>query len=234
MSMTTTQQKIREERKQRGLTQGQVANALGISRVSYLAIEQGKRELRLTEKQKLEELFGDSVQGSIDNQKKYKQMILEFLSLPEFRNGVPKTKLAKLLYLADFGWFYETLESMSKLQYRKIEFGPVPDYYFRAIDEMYGEDGVSDGGLIDIKAEQTRDGHTAFMISSTRAGELKDRELLNQSEKAFIKKVAKKWKGARVREIVAFTHEQLPYKICRDNEIIPYSLITQEEPSKII
>jgi len=227
MDTNTTQQKIREERKQRGLTQGQVANALGISRVSYLAIEQGKRELRLTEKQKLEELFGDSVQGSIDNQREYKQMILEFLSLPELKE-VPKAKLAGLLYLADFGWYYESLESMSKLLYRKTILGPIPDYYFRAIDEMY------EVGLIDIKAKETKDGHTALMISSTRAGELKDRELLNQSEKAFIKKVAQKWKDAPTREVAAFTRGQLPYQICRDDEIIPYSLITQEEPPRIV
>lgn len=232
--MSTIQQKVRTERKLRGLTQEEIADALGISRASYIAVEQGKREFTMHEKQKLEELFGESVQGSIDNQNKYQQMMLEFLSLPEFKKGVPKTKLAKLLYLADFGWFYRTLESMSRMQYRKIEFGPVPDYYFRAVDEMYGGDGVSGGGLIEIETETTRDGYTAFMISPTRVGEQKERDLLTQEERDFIKEIAHKWKDAKTREIVAFTHEQLPYKICRNNEIIPYSLITQEEPSKII
>ncbi len=232
--MGTIQQKIREERKSRGLTQEEVAEALGISRASYVAIEQGKRDIKLNEKQKLEEVFGNSVVGSEENYKKYQQMILEFLTLPEYKNGIPKTKLAKLLYLADFGWFYGHLESMSRLQYRKIEYGPVPDYYFRAIDEMYGEDGLSDGGLINIEQKNTVDGHVAFMISPTRAGEVQENDLLNDEEKEYIREVGSKWKNARVREIVRFTHEQLPYKVCRYNEIIPYSLITQEEPSKII
>lgn len=232
--MGTIQQKIRDERKSRNLTQEEVAEALGISRASYIAIENGKRELRLNEKQKLEEVFGDSVEGNEVNYQKYRQMILEFLMLPEFKKGIPKTKLAKLLYLADFGWYYEHLESMSKLQYRKIEYGPVPDYYFRAIEEMYGDDGVSDGGLIGIEKVETADGNTAFVITAARAGEIASRELLSTDEKDFIKKVGSKWEKHRVRDIVRFTHEQLPYKVCRYNEIIPYSLITQEEPSNII
>jgi len=232
--MSTIQQKIRDERKLRGLTQEGVAESLGVSRATYVAIEQGKRELSISHKQKLEEIFGDAVVGSEENYQKYRQMILEFLTLPEFKNGIPKTKLAKMLYLADFGWFYNHLESMSRLQYRKIEYGPVPDYYFRAIEEMYGEDGVSDGGLIDIRKEETTDGHTAFMISATRAGGSRSRDLLNKEEKAHIQNVGDRWKNARVREIVAFTHEQLPYKVCRYNEIIPYSLIIQEDPSNVI
>lgn len=154
--------------------------------------------------------------------------------MPEFQKGVPKTKLAKLLYLADFGWFYNHLESMSGMQYRRIQYGPVPDYYFRAIEELFGEDGSSNsGGLIDIKREELEEDHVAFMVSSTRAGKMTDRNCLSDNEKEFIKEIGQKWEKARTREIVAFTHEQLPYKICRDGEIIPYSLITQEDPDRV-
>ena len=53
------------------------------------------------------------------------------LDLTDKNDGkVPKTKLAKLLYLADFAWYYDHLKSMSGMQYRKITFGPVPDTFF--------------------------------------------------------------------------------------------------------
>lgn len=232
--MLNYNEKIREARKQRGLTQGEVAEELGLSRASYIATEQGKRQLTISEKDKLESLFGISTEGSAKDQEKYREMILEFLSLPEFKDGVPKTKLAKLLYLADFGWFYNNLESMSGMQYRRIQYGPVPDYYFRAIEELFGEDGSgNNGGLIDIQRKELDDDCVAFMVSATRAGLVTKRNALKDAEKGFIKEVGQKWEKARTREIVAFTHEQLPYKICNDGEIIPYSLITQEEPDRV-
>ena len=83
----------------------------------------------------LEELFN----SYIPDYEKYKQMVLAFLktSLTVGDGRIPKTKLAKLLYLADFAWYYENLESMSGMQYRKIQYGPVADSYFRVIDELY-------------------------------------------------------------------------------------------------
>ena len=48
---------------------------------------------------------------------------------------IPKTKLAKLLYLADFAWYYEHLQSMSGMRYKKMQYGPVPNNYFALVDE---------------------------------------------------------------------------------------------------
>lgn len=71
------------------------------------------------------------------NYEKYKEMLLAYLRYAASSKGfVTKTKLAKLLYLADFGWFYNKPESMSGMPYRKITYGPVPDIYFRALDEL--------------------------------------------------------------------------------------------------
>ena len=53
------------------------------------------------------------------------------------------------------------------------------------------------------------------------------------NKKYLIKKIAEKWKNKKTSEIVNFTHIQLPYSICRDNELIPYELITQEDPDSV-
>ena len=123
-------------------------------------------------------------------------MILAFL-----REGgkIPKTKLAKLLYFADFSWFYYHLESMSGMQYRKIQYGPVTDAYFRIIDEMFNNG--------EIAITQTEEG--AMLISQTRSGTKVPLSKIKNEEGSLIKKIEEKWKGKKTAEIVDFTHKQL-------------------------
>lgn len=219
---------VKELRNKRGLSQLDLANKLGISRTSYIAIEQGKRELTLSEADKLSEIFGTSIKemvgGITPNYEKYKQMILAYIRNAKASDGrITKTKLAKLVYLADFAWFYSHLESMSGMQYRKIQYGPVPDSYFRAIDELFED------GKIDI--DPNDDG--AILISQTRNGEKVPLSEISKDEEKLIKNISEKWKNKNTKEIVAFTHNQLPYALCVDNEIIPYELITQENPEDV-
>lgn len=219
---------IKELRVKQGLSQAEIAEKIGISRSSYIAFEQGKNELSLSEAVKLTDIFGISLDeiknGLKPNYEKYKQMILAYLRSGASTDGkVTKTKLAKLLYLADFAWFYKHLESMSGMSYRKIQYGPVPDSYFRAIDEL-SEDGS-------INIDNTKDG--AFLISQTRSGEQEKLSELNVPEKKLIKEISEKWKDKKTQDIVNFTHHQLPYQVCEDNEIIPYGLITQEDPGYV-
>ncbi|MDE2018938.1 MAG: DUF4065 domain-containing protein [Patescibacteria group bacterium] len=219
---------IRKIRTGKGFSQLEIAQKLGISRPSYIAIEQGKRELTLKEAQALAQIFGmdlkEMEKGLAPNSEKYKQMILAYLREAVPADGrIPKTKLAKLLYLADFAWFYDHLESMSGMPYRKFQYGPVPDIYFRVIDELFGEGK--------IKIENTEDG--AMLISETRGGRRDELPALNAEEKELIRKISKKWKNKRTQEIVAFTHKQLPYMVSHDDEIIPYEVITQENPEDV-
>lgn len=215
---------IKALRTKRGFSQLVIAEKLGISRASYIAIEQGKRELTMGEFEKLSVLFGVSLEdmehGELPSYEKYKQMILAFLRL---NKSVPKTKLAKLLYFADFGWFYSHLKSMSGMQYRKIQYGPVADTYFRLIDEMF------DAG--DISIEQTEGG--AMLVSETRGGAKAKLTHISKEEAGLMKKINEKWKGKRTADVVAFTHKQFPYLYAQDNEIVSYNLFTQENPNEI-
>ncbi len=72
-----------------------------------------------------------------------------------------------------------------------------------------------------------------MLIFENRGSKKASLDMLNKKEIAFIEKVADKWKGKRTGEIVDFTHKQLPYKLCADDEIIPYELITQEDPDHV-
>ena len=220
---------IKSLRGQRGISQQEIAHKLGIARTSYIAIEQGKKELLLSEAQKLSDIFGISLKdmetGVAPDYEKYKEMILAYLRSASSKDDgkVPKTKLAKLLYLADFSWFYEKMQSMSGMQYRRIQYGPVPDLYFRALDELEEE------GKINI--DRSKDG--MLLIGEGEGSKRRQLNKLTKKEKELIKKIAQKWKFKKTKEIVNFTHEQLPYRLCASDEIIPYELIIQEDPAYV-
>lgn len=232
----TLEQNIRELRKIYGLSQEQVAGAIGINRSTLVAVEKGDRELNSEELGKLADYLGidisELVAQEIPDYEKYEQMILEIVdtyiletvseSHPTGKS-LPKTFLAKLLYLTDFSWFYNELKPMSSMKYRKIEYGPVPDQFFRIYEEMMDEGKLS--------TEISDRG--AYWTRLTRAGKANLRSKLNTEEKKIIHKVVKKWKDANTREIAAFTHAQLPYQVSRNEQFIPYELITQEEPEHV-
>jgi DNA-binding XRE family transcriptional regulator/uncharacterized phage-associated protein len=221
-------------RLERGYTQEQVARALGVSRPTYVKIESGKNELTLRQAKVLSSMLRismDEILGASDGPsvfsdviaatEKYKQIILNSIKFGADEDGrIPKTKLAKLVYLADFIWYYINSSPMSGMTYRKLPRGPVADVYFRALDEM------EDEGLL-IREPKGQ----AILLS------LVEKEApvskLSSGELDLIEKIGKAWRGKSTSDIVNFTHEQLPWQICGDGEVIPYSLITQEKPERV-
>jgi len=227
-------QTIKQVRKKRGMTQADVADSLDVSRNIIIALEKGTRELTMSEAKKLSELLGISVTSLSDDQyadfEKYQAMILWALAGLTVGDGkIPKTKLAKMLYLADFTWFYHEMESMSGMSYRKIDYGPVPDEYFRALEDL------EQNNLIDIEINKTEDGYKAHLVRLTEGGKKAQREneLLKSEEKELIGKIVFKWEPKSTADIVGFTHQQLPYKIADEKEIISYALVGQEEEADL-
>ena len=229
--LNNTAQLIKKLRLSRGLSQESIAKAIGISRPTYNAIETGKQKLDIEELVKLSSFFSIGVDelmsGSLYNIPKYKQMIISLLRMNISKDGkITKTKLAKLLYLSDFAWFYNKMESMSGIQYRKIAFGPVPDAFFRVIDELEESGKI----IIDRKSSGGKD---MLLISESESNKNEKIETISKDEEKLMKDIVKNWKDKKTSEIVNFTHNQLPYKLCRENELIPYELITQEDPDKV-
>lgn len=224
-------QKVKEVRESRGFTQGEVAERLDISRQTYARIESGESDLTLGQAVKLAKMLdltladitGEDVRV-IENQsydiEKYKAILTQCIKFWSDKDGkITKTKLAKLAYLIDFGWFYEHLDSLTGLSYRKLPLWPVPDAYFRTLEELQNSESI----VIEPK------GRTQLIenIGAPTADWLSDEQI------AFIRKICEKWRWRNTEEIVKYTHEQLPWKVCYDGEIIPYELITQEEPTNV-
>lgn len=214
-------------REERTLAQAEVAKRAGMSRASYVAVEKGTKELTLKEAVALTELFGISLdellQSQAPNLGKYKQMILTFLRAAKTdRTVIKKTKLSRLLYLADFSWFYLHNVSLCNIAYRHTDFGAVSDTYFRLLEEM------EQGGIVSVK-QIYRDDYHMYEIEETRASEKTKLASLSKQEITHIEKIWTQWKSASTAEIVKFTNEQKPYVESVPGEIIDYKLIKREE-----
>lgn len=129
---------IREERR---LSQALVAEKALMSRASYVAVEKGTKELTLAEAAAITKLFGitldELLQAKVPDLHIYREMILGFLrAAANTGHTLKKTKLAHLLYLADYSWFFLHDSSLSNVIYAKAEFGPLSSSYFQLLEEL--------------------------------------------------------------------------------------------------
>ncbi len=221
---------LRYLREQKGLSQDIFAGRVGMSRATYIRIESGEKSPTLDELSSIAQILGVTVESLISDtqsesiqpidEEKYQQILEHCIEFgADTDKKITKIKLAKLAYLVDFAWYYEHLNSLTGLQYRCLEQWPVPNEYFRTID-----------GLLEAWAISIEFKGTAQMIRNI---ESPSSNRLSDDEIDFIKKICQKWQGKSTKDIVKFTHEQLPWQICKRWEIIPYELITQEEPTHV-
>ena len=222
---------IKYLREERNLSQAEVASVAAMSRASYVAVEKGTKELTLAEADAITKLFGISLDELIrtvaPDLQKYTHMMLFFIREAKgSKLAIKKTKLASLLYLADFAWHYQHQASLSGLSYRKIAFGPVADVYFRLLEEM------EVGGIINIK-QIYRDDYHMYEIEETRTSAKKTLTSLSKKELTHLGKIWSQWENSSTAEITKFTTEQIPYQKSLDGEIIDYDLITEEDSYNI-
>lgn len=212
-------------RKNLGYSQDDIAIKMGITRQTYMKFENGTASLSTTQLEQLANIFGVHINEfyyEVQNTNKFKEMLVYILS--KFGGkGLPKTKLAKLLYLTDFNHYYNNLESMSSVIYKCKDYGPLAEPFLEIVDEMI------DGG--EMHLDPLSEG--AQMLTLSRSCDTKHLSLLSNEEKKEMDNICKKWSKSTTQEIVNFTHKQKPWMACRENEAIPYELILQEDPENV-
>lgn len=221
----TIYKRLYELRKKYEYSQVDIASRLKITRQTYMKMENGKAPITTDVLRNIANIYGIPVEEFYygpSNIEKFKQMYMYILS--NFKhNGIPKTKLAKLLYLVDFRHFYEKLEPMSGVLYKHQQYGPVADPFLELTEDLY------DNG--DIRYDFLSEGAQMIIPSSNLYKN--GYPLLSKTDKKEIDEICKLWKNISTKEIVNYTHNQKPWMACRDNEVIPYTLILQEEPDNV-
>ena len=225
---------ITKLRKANKLSQEDLAKQIGISRPTLISMEKGERDITLGELKKISEIFDIPIEIILDEEasveakisaqgftkqsfKRFHNLVLQCIKYGAEEDGkITKTKLAKLVYLCDFASYYNFLKPISGFEYRKLAQGPVAIQFFDIIDTDESICVESSG--------------RSMMIS---LNEQPAKSELSKDEERIVKSVCAKWKKAKTQEIVDFTHNQIPWKVCRDGEAIPYCLINNEDPENV-
>jgi len=142
--------KVKNLRVKLNLSQEQVAKFLGINRVSLSHIESWDREIKLSELQKISEIFEIDVNTLLEIQTKsnqsrltpsdkhYKleQLVIYLSSKLSAKQNFGETLLNKLLYFIDFDYYERTGSLITDEEYVKLPYGPVPKDMGKVLEDM--------------------------------------------------------------------------------------------------
>lgn len=220
--------RLRSLRNERGLTQSEVAEVARMAKSTYSMVESNERDISIGQALRLARLFRVSISdllgeadsgntvnvvSNIDVAAKYKEIILTVIDRASDRSNseLTRSKLMYILYLVDFVAFNERGRSVSGASYRKLNYGPVADIFFRALDELEC-DGViarSECGRA-IKYKLVEDS-----IPS---------DLLDGHDMMVVDGVASQWRDKSSSEIKNFIIHQRQWNICELGDVIPYTI----------
>ncbi|MDP2594249.1 MAG: DUF4065 domain-containing protein, partial [bacterium] len=230
---------IKTLRKERGLSQAEVAKKLDISRPTYIALEQGKREPMLGEARRAAELFDvaldDIARGRREmktapapvhqkragraevrvpkgNESKFKEVLLYVLEKVGSRPNVGQTVLYKLLYFIDFDYYEKHREPVMGLEYIKNHHGPTPRQFAAVIGEMQRR-----GEVEEVRSKYFKYDQKKFLPLRTP-----DLSKLSAQELEHIDGVIARYGDKSASELSALTHEDTPWLVAREGAALNY------------
>lgn len=222
---------IQIKRKLSGLSQTEVAQTLGISRPTYIKLEQG--EAKPTEQQRatLASLFDVSkdtfdkhseeknIEDTVrvreipkENVDKFKQVLLYVVSKVGSRPNIGQTAIYKLLYFIDFDYYEKYQEYLVGATYIKNTHGPSPVSFAKITREL-----ESQGSLVEVHSKYFNYDQKKYLItrdpdvSSLSAQELKhiDDELERLGSKS-------------AKELSTLSHIDTPWRVAGEKEVLNY------------
>ncbi len=234
---------IQQQRKKNDLTQEFMASKLGISRPTYMQIENDKREITISEAKKIAGIFGMSLsdllvkkERSVDIEKdylkkknkneariimpradvkKFKEVLLYVLEKVGARENIGETAIYKLLYFIDFDYYEKFEEQLTGARYIKNHFGPTPVEFRKITDEM-----IKEKELEKVKSKYFQ--HDQKKYLPLRKTNLK---ILSAQETQHIDEVLARlaWKNAT--ELSNYSHSDTPWRVHQDGENINYETV---------
>ena len=248
LSQQTIGSRLSSLRKQKGLSQDDLAKRLNMSRPSLAQIELGNRSVSILEMHTLARILGFSldefmsddflelnepiayyskqssakterISSTLTNMEKLTHVFLYLLERCAGKPNVGETVLYKLLYFADFNYYEQYETHLTGSTYRKLPFGPVPQRLDVLINQL-----IAEGKLQRI--------HTTYHgYPQTRYLPLKKADLtqLLASEKETIDRVIEQMSDWSASTISAYSHLDMPWKATKEGEDIDYELVFYRE-----
>lgn len=125
-----------------------------------------------------------------------------------------KTVLWKLLYFSDFNYYKKNFKAISNEEYRKIEHGPAPKHFDKAIEKLIKENK--------IECQVSKGKYEKWKFKSLKEPQI---NFLQKEEIQTIDKVIQKLGCCKAKEISNLSHEDNPWKVSKNYELIDYGLV---------
>ncbi len=237
---------IKQLRLERGLSQNEVALGIGISRPTYVAFEQGKRELMLSEASKLSQIFGISLeeihQGKVMvfntvEQKQKKSVAVQKkekdrISVPQ--ENVEKFKQVLLYLLSRIGG----KPNIGKTVLYKILYFIDFDYYEKYDEQLVGaqymknthgptpvmfakilRDLEQEGWLETVKSKFYTYEQTKYLVNPEK---VLDVSALSAQELSHIHWEINRLSDLTATQISGLSHKDTPWLVAKEKEILNY------------
>lgn len=225
---------IKKYREEFEYSQEKLAEIISIPRSAISLIESGKRDVSSSELALFAKVFDLSIEEllykskcdkkvnlknkeekPIFNKEKFKQILLYIVEKCGSKINVGKTVIYKLLYFIDFDYYELNEEYLTGEIYRKIEHGPAPCHFEEIEKELLESKKI---------LKTTIDYHNYRQIkyiALVRA----DVSLLTAADKEIIDNVIERLSSMNANQIEDYSHEDIPYEITPDLEIIDYEAV---------
>ena len=237
-------QRIKEIREKLGLSQEDLANRMGIKRVTLSQIENGHRKICTEELIKLSRIFNITTDLLLDldedievvlekskkqepkkkngirisvpqkNIEKFKEVLLYILGKIGSKPNVGESVLYKLLYFIDFNYYEKYEEQLIGATYIKNHYGPTPKEFAKIAEEMQGID------LVKIQGKY-------FQHPQTKYIPLRDPDLSKMStqEQKVIDDVLLTLSDMNAKKISEYSHYDVPWMTTEEGDVIDYESV---------
>lgn len=232
-------------RKKHNLTQEFLASKIGVSRPTYIQIEQGEKDLTISAAEKLADIFGISFEDFLagreprhevilekaradkksdsvlqirvtqKNLDKFKQVLLYVLAKVGGKPNVGETVLHKLLYFIDFDYYEKFEENLMGATYIKNHHGPTSVELGTILKDMQ-----RNGEIEAVKSKYFNHLQKKY-LPIKRA----DLSILSAREIEHIDDVLARLSDKNAKEIENYSHEDIPWKAAKEGQPLSYESV---------
>jgi len=222
---------IKNKRNLSGLSQSEVAKSLGISRPTYINLEQGKTKPTEEQTCLLASILNVSkdtfekgatfkkISSGIklkeipkENLEKFKQVLLYIVSKVGNRPNIGQTALYKLLYFIDFDFYEKNQKYLIGATYIKNTHGPSPISFAKIEREL--EQG---GKLVEVKSKYFNYDQKKYLITSEP-----DVSLLTAPELKHIDDEIDRLASKTAKELSELSHIDTPWRVAKEKQVLNY------------
>lgn len=241
--------RIKDLRKQLGISQQRLAELLDISRPAISQIEGGERKISAEELKELAEIFcvpsdslldlekgpeivleeakkGERIKPQMrisvpqKNLEKFKEVLLYILNKVGSKPNIGETVIYKLLYFLDFDFYEKYEEQLIGATYIKNKYGPTPLEFKKIVNKM-----IEDKNIIKVQDNYFRYPQTKYL--PLRKSDLSK---LKANEVEIIDKVLNKLSDMNATQISEYSHNDVPWLTTEDGKVIEYESVFYRTP----